>query len=100
MNPPFIKINRIEIGGTIIVIEFDDSLSEYGHWNPDLQVIKIGPRAEKTFWETLRHEAVHAALDIGGVSYCESMEVEAIVRCMDGLFFPAWDAVQLLIPRP
>lgn len=99
MNPPWIKINRIEIGGMSIVIEFDEALSEFGHWNYDSKTIKMGPRAESCFWETLRHETVHAALDIGGVSFCETMEVEAVVRCLDGLFFPAWDAVPFVIPR-
>ena len=37
---------------------------------------------------------VHAALRIGGVAFSEYMEEESVVRCMDDLFFPAWDAIQ------
>jgi predicted SprT family Zn-dependent metalloprotease len=40
--------------------------------------------------ETLRHELMHAALSIAGVSYAEHPDEEAFVRCMDTLFFPMW----------
>ena len=83
-----------------ITIEFDGELETFGHWNIDKQVIMVGPKAEADFWGTVRHEMEHAALEIGGVAYCERMEVEAVVRCLDHLFFPAWDLLQFLIPRP
>jgi len=41
--------------------------------------------------ETLRHEMVHAALAVGGVSFSVEYDEEVIVRCLDSLFFPAWD---------
>jgi hypothetical protein len=50
-------------------------------------------KSKAFYLSTLRHEMVHAALAIGGVAFSESMEEEAIVRCMDELFFPAWDRV-------
>ena len=32
---------------------------------------------------------------VGGVCWCERFKEEAIVRCLDELFFPAWDALGL-----
>jgi len=45
----------------------------------------------KELIDTIRHEMLHAALGISGLAFCESYEEEAIVRCMDEIFFPAWD---------
>ena len=44
--------------------------------------------------ETLRHEILHAALHVSGVSFLERYDEEAIVRAMDHIFFPAWDTVK------
>jgi hypothetical protein len=44
--------------------------------------------------ETLRHEMVHAALDIGGISHIKNYEEEAIVRCLDTIFHGAWEQVR------
>lgn len=41
--------------------------------------------------QTLRHELMEASLCISGVGFCETFEQEAVVRCMDEVFFPAWD---------
>ena len=96
--PPWIKIRRVEVGGMSITIELDEELETFGNWNIDKQVIWVGPKAEMDFWGTLRHEMRHAALEIGGVAYNERMEVEAVVRCLDYLFDPAWDALQPMRP--
>lgn len=40
---------------------------------------------------TVRHEMIHAALTFSGLSDLERYEEEAIVRCMDEIFFPAWE---------
>jgi hypothetical protein len=42
----------------------------------------------------LRHELMEASLCISGVGFCESMEQEAIVRCMEEVFFPVWERIQ------
>jgi hypothetical protein len=94
--PPFLKVQRVSIGGWSIVVEYDPELEEFGQWLFDEKIIRIGPKAEKCFYETLRHEMKHASLSIGGVAYNEGMEEEAIVRCLDNLFWPAWE--QLIIP--
>jgi len=43
--------------------------------------------------ETLRHEVLHAALHISGVSFLERYEEETLVRAMETIFFPAWNAL-------
>lgn len=44
--------------------------------------------------ETLRHEILHAALHVSGISFLERYDEEALVRAMDHIFFPAWDTVK------
>jgi hypothetical protein len=44
--------------------------------------------------ETLRHEILHAALHVSGVSFLERYDEEALVRAMDHIFFPSWDTVK------
>ena len=44
--------------------------------------------------ETLRHEILHAALHVSGVSFLERYDEEALVRAMDHIFFPAWDLIR------
>jgi hypothetical protein len=45
--------------------------------------------------ETLRHEILHAALHVSGVSFLERYDEEALVRAMDHIFFPAWNTVKV-----
>ena len=44
--------------------------------------------------ETLRHEILHAALHVSGVSFLERYDEEALVRAMDHIFFPAWELIR------
>jgi hypothetical protein len=44
--------------------------------------------------ETLRHEILHAALHVSGVSFLEHYDEEAIVRAMDHIFHPVWDKIR------
>jgi hypothetical protein len=46
---------------------------------------------EHTTLTTLRHELMEASLCISGVGFCENFEQEAVVRCMDEVFFPAYE---------
>jgi Zn-dependent peptidase ImmA (M78 family) len=41
--------------------------------------------------ETLRHEMLHAALHMSGVSFSERYDEENVVRAIEHIFFPAWD---------
>lgn len=44
--------------------------------------------------ESLRHEILHAALHVSGVSFLERYDEEAIVRAIDHIYHPAWDTIR------
>lgn len=91
-----LPIQRVEIGGWVIEVKVAPGLEDWGNWDEDARTIWIGPlgmRTRKSFVETLRHEMDHAAQTIGGVAYCERFEGEAVTRCRDHLFWPAWDKI-------
>lgn len=88
-------LHTVPMGGIRIKVRYvgDDELEgKYGDYDPDQRVIRLHRRLKGTpdYVTTLRHEMRHAALDMGGISHCEKMEEEAIVRCLDNLFDPAW----------
>jgi len=83
----------IRIGGHKILIKVAD-LENLGEYHSDIKTIKINASIvadDKECFETLRHEMMHCALDVSGLSFCDSFEEESIVRCMDNVFFPAYD---------
>jgi hypothetical protein len=89
-NPP----TEITIGGRIIAIRIDPKLEAWGEYHGDDAEIVLSSRTlakQSTLRETLRHEMLHAALDICGLSHLERYEEEAIVRCIENVFHPAWD---------
>ena len=83
----------ITMGGVRVRIRFRDLGDDdcYGVYSHRRKLIEIDKTLKgKDHIETIRHEMVHAALGISGLAYCETYEEEAIVRCMDEIFFPAW----------
>ena len=91
--------STVKIAGRVIQVIVEDHLEDWGHYDHDDGIIKLSRRAADgpEALPTLRHEMVHAALHIGGVAYSESMEEEAVIRCLDGVFWPAWDNVTMEI---
>ena len=84
----------IIMAGVRVRIQFRDLGDEdcYGLYSHRRKLITIDKNLKgKDLYETLRHEMIHAAFAISGLAYCERYEEEAIVRCMDEIFFPAWD---------
>jgi hypothetical protein len=84
----------ITIGGkklTLIWSEIDD----YGSYFHDAGTIVLRSDLKDNPIEalnTLRHELMHAALAISGVGFgLDDEKEEQVVRCMDGIFFPAWE---------
>ena len=68
-----------------------DTFGEYFH---DEKLIQINTGLDDTVaLETLRHEVMEAALLLSGVGFSERYEQEAVVRCMEEIFFPAWDII-------
>ena len=86
---------KISIGGIafkVRFIKFDDD--DYGKMDFDQRLILLNQAMKNNLpmtIETLRHEMIHAALAVGGVSFAVEYDEEVIVRCLDSIFFPAWD---------
>ncbi len=68
-----------------------DTFGEYFHEDKLIQ-INTG-LDDKVALETLRHEVMEAALLLSGVGFSESYEQKAVVRCMEEIFFPAWEVI-------
>lgn len=81
--------DHVIIGGKRIEVIEDPELSDYGSFNADEWTIRIGPSERMDRHETLRHEMIHAAFAVAGLSHLRKFEEEAIVRCLDNLLFPA-----------
>ena len=82
------------MAGVRVRINFRDLGDDecYGLYSHRRKLITIDKSLkDKELINTIRHEMLHAALGISGLAFCESYEEEAIVRCMDEIFFPAWD---------
>lgn len=86
---------KISIGGIafkVRFVKFDDD--DYGKMDFDQRLILLNQTMKNNLpmtIETLRHEMIHAALAVGGVSFAVEYDEEVIVRCLDSIFFPAWD---------
>tara|TARA_R100001086_G_scaffold240915_1_gene167470 strand:- start:4043 stop:4357 length:315 start_codon:yes stop_codon:yes gene_type:complete len=66
----------------------------FGYWSLDRKTITIHkPLGRKKLLETIRHEMLHAVLDLSGVSFSEGgpFPDEAVVRALESLFFAPWD---------
>ena len=63
----------------------------YGLYFHDKKLIQINSKMrDKALLATVRHEMMEASLLLSGVGFLESYEQEAVVRCMEEIFFPAW----------
>jgi hypothetical protein len=80
-------------GQTVKIVQRDLSDQDlYGYFSHDQKLITIhNDLSDKDCLETLRHELMEASLCISGVGFCETFEQEAVVRCMEEVFFPAYD---------
>ena len=90
MNTP----KSISMAGIRVRIKFRDLGDDdcYGIYSHRRKLITIDKTLKgKELIDTIRHEMIHAALGISGLAFCEAYEEEAIVRCMDEIFFPAWE---------
>ena len=87
----------VTVGGRKIAVRVDPEISDWGQFDTDVPEIRLSPRAvskASSLRETLRHEMLHAALDVAGIAYLKHYEEETIVRCIDTIFIPAWEAVR------
>ena len=64
----------------------------FGHYSHTRKLIVVDKSlAPIVLRDTIRHEMMHAAFAFSGLSYCEHWEEEAVVRCMEEVFFPSWE---------
>jgi len=87
----------VVLGGQRIKVRVVKNMEDWGDYNHDDKVIRINARCVDIPGElrsTLRHELVHAALNIGGVGFSKGFEEECVVRCLEQLFFPMWDKLE------
>ena len=85
-------MTHIFIGGLRFEI-VREHIHEYGLMRFDEREIVISSTVADVdvYITTLRHEMIHAALAISGISYLKKYEEEPIVRAIENIFFPAWD---------
>lgn len=91
---------NISIGGLRVKITIVENLEDFGSFSLDDLTIAIRKGHTKDMVDTLRHEMMHAAFAIGGIGHCKPFEEveEGVVRCLDHLFFPAWEKLQQTKP--
>lgn len=91
----------VTIGGQSVKLKVAE-MDDWGSYEHDARTITLSSdclRKRSDLISTLRHEMVHAALHISGVSFLERYDEEAIVRCFDQIFQPAWDRVTRQLNR-
>ena len=96
MNIP----KSLRIAGQRVRIRIADLSDDdvFGYYSHDRKIIFLSEALEeKELLDTLRHELMEASLCISGVGFCESFEQEAVVRCMDEVFFPAYERLLKII---
>ena len=93
ISPP----SSVMIAGQRIRIRIDDELESWGEYHSDERLILLSRKTIKkrsTYIETLRHEMLHASIDLCGLSHLKNFEEEALIRCLDNCFFPAWSRLK------
>jgi hypothetical protein len=84
----------IRIAGQTVKITQENLSDEdlYGYYSHERKRIILSDSLDDgALLKTLRHELLEASLCISGVGFCETYEQEAVVRCMDEIFFPAYE---------
>ena len=85
----------VSIGGQEVEILVEENLAEYGNFCLDDMRITLRSADADIMESTLRHEMMHAAFSIAGISHSKTFEdmEECVVRCLENIFFPAWERV-------
>jgi hypothetical protein len=88
---------QIKIAGQIVKIKVGKLDNTYGQYEHDSRTIWISNtiKDKQTIITTLRHEVLEASLLISGVGWAEKYEQECVVRCVDEIFYPAWESIKL-----
>ena len=79
-------------GHRVKVVHRDLDGEDFGYSAHDAKTIFLDSNLNETDnHTTLRHELLEASLLLSGVGFCERYEQEAVVRCVDEVFWPAYD---------
>lgn len=91
----------VNIAGHVIPIKWGGVSSDsLGEWHPLEQEIHLSHDLQGNpalSARILRHEMLHATLHLSGLSFCSSFDEEPIVRCIDTIFWPAWESISHLL---
>jgi len=89
--------NSVKIGGQAVRIKRGKLEDAYGQYEHDNRVIWISDaiKDNRVIIETLRHEMLEASLLISGVGWMEKYDQEAVIRCIDEIFFVSWRSLKL-----
>jgi hypothetical protein len=94
---PSAKIPRsVRVGGETFAIRIEP-MDEWGKCSWDKRAITLSPAAlasRAILRTTLFHELTHAALMVSGQAWAEKFDEEPIVRALEHLLFPAWEAIE------
>ena len=98
---PFQIPNSIQIAGQKIKIRVGKLENAYGQYEHEDRTIWISEhiKSNKTKLETIRHEMMEATLLLSGVGWSEKFEAECVVRCMEEIFFPAYERLKKALAR-
>lgn len=87
-------LKSVVIAGQRVKIQLTELDDCYGQYLHEKRTIQISTQLTKEdYLPTLRHEMLHAAFHISGISFCENFEEEACIRCIDEVFFPAYERI-------
>jgi predicted transcriptional regulator len=89
----------VEIGGMTFSIVVEDGIADHGQFCFDDKRITIRNADSKMMLETLRHEMLHAAFSVSGISFSKYYDEEPITRCIENIYFPALDKLNAKIKR-
>jgi hypothetical protein len=88
----------VSIGGIRFTIKLKKlSDDEFGRVIFDTREIQVNKNLKDeplAIYETIRHEMIHAALDVSGLGFARRFDEEAVVRAIETIFFPAWERIQ------
>ena len=89
--------SSVKIAGQRVKIKVSKLEQAYGQYEHDKLTIYISDeiKDKRIIIETLRHEMMEASLLLSGVGWMEKYDQEAVVRCMESIFFEAWDKLKL-----
>jgi hypothetical protein len=87
----------IKIAGQRVKIKVGKLEEAFGQYEHESRTIWISNtiKKDREILITLRHEMLEAALLISGVGWSEKYDQEPIVRCVDEVFWPAYESLKL-----